>query len=67
MEIKTNSTIECPVCGFSRTEEMPLDSCQFYYECKKCKSILRPKPGDCCVYCSYGTIKCPSMQENEIP
>jgi hypothetical protein len=27
-----------------------------------CKTLLRPKPGDCCVFCSYGSVKCPPMQ-----
>ncbi|MGC9354704.1 MAG: GDCCVxC domain-containing (seleno)protein [Mariniphaga sp.] len=38
------------------------DGCQFFYECENCKTVLRPKSGDCCVYCSYGTVKCPSKQ-----
>jgi hypothetical protein len=24
---------------------------------------LRPKPGDCCVFCSFGSVKCPPIQE----
>lgn len=56
------STITCPQCGASRTERMPTDACQFFYECSACKTKLRPKPGDCCVFCSYGTVKCPPMQ-----
>ncbi len=24
---------------------------------------LKPKAGDCCVYCSYGTVPCPPIQE----
>ncbi|MFA9408701.1 MAG: GDCCVxC domain-containing (seleno)protein, partial [Candidatus Dadabacteria bacterium] len=27
------------------------------------KVLLKPKPGDCCVFCSYGSVKCPSIQE----
>ncbi|MGB5185335.1 MAG: GDCCVxC domain-containing (seleno)protein [Xanthobacteraceae bacterium] len=23
---------------------------------------LRPKPGDCCVFCPYGSVPCPSIQ-----
>lgn len=57
------STITCPECGFQKIEEMPTDTCQFFYECSNCKTILKPKHGDCCVYCSYGSVKCPSMQE----
>ena len=27
-------------------------------------SYLKPKKGDCCVFCSYGTVKCPPIQES---
>ncbi|MCV2866602.1 GDCCVxC domain-containing (seleno)protein [Defluviimonas sp. WL0075] len=57
-----HSTITCPDCGHQETETMPLDACQWFYECKRCKAVLRPKPGDCCVYCSYGSIPCPPVQ-----
>lgn len=56
------SEITCPECGHKRIETMPTDSCQFFYECNECKTVLRPKAGDCCVYCSYGSAKCPSIQ-----
>jgi len=56
------STITCPRCGAAQTERMPIDACQFFYECAGCKATLRPKPGDCCVFCSYGSVKCPPMQ-----
>ena len=62
MNIITKSIITCPSCGHTKMEEMPLDTCQYFYECENCKSFLKPKPGDCCVYCSYGTVKCPSKQ-----
>ncbi|WP_462229173.1 GDCCVxC domain-containing (seleno)protein [Mucilaginibacter sp.] len=39
---------------------MPPDSCLFFYQCESCKAMLNPKPGDCCVFCSYGTLKGPS-------
>lgn len=64
-QIIYDSILKCPNCGFSKKEMMPTDSCQFFYECENCKSILKPKNGDCCVYCSYGTVKCPSIQENK--
>ncbi|MDN4574814.1 hypothetical protein DBB29_19625 [Pandoraea cepalis] len=56
------STITCPKCGFKKTEVMPIDSCQFFYECPACHELLKAKPGDCCVFCSYGTNRCPSRQ-----
>jgi hypothetical protein len=57
------STITCPACGFQKKETIPEDSCQFFYECENCKVILKPKKMDCCVFCSYGTVKCPSIQQ----
>ena len=56
------SKITCPECGFQKKETMPEDSCRFFYECENCKTILRPKQGDCCVFCSFGTVKCPPVQ-----
>lgn len=60
--VQRQSTITCPSCGHQRTETMPTDSCLFFYECTACKVMLRPKPGDCCVFCSYGTVRCPPKQ-----
>ncbi|MDA8383940.1 MAG: hypothetical protein M0037_12960 [Betaproteobacteria bacterium] len=56
------SLLTCPVCGHSKLETMPTQSCQWYYECEHCHALLKPKPGDCCVYCSYGSVPCPPMQ-----
>jgi hypothetical protein len=56
------SVITCPECGFQKKESMPEDSCQFFYECENCHVVLKPKHGDCCVFCSFGNVKCPSMQ-----
>ena len=61
--IALNSTITCPACGYSKTEVMPTNACQWFYECEGCNKLLKPLPGDCCVYCSYGTVKCPPIQE----
>jgi len=56
------SMLTCPQCGHRKTETMPTDACQFFYECENCKTLLKPKLGDCCVFCSYGTVKCPPVQ-----
>ena len=58
------STITCPRCGSVATEVMPLDRCMFFWECPACHAIMKPKAGDCCVYCSYGTVPCPSIQDD---
>jgi hypothetical protein len=42
---------------------MPTDACQFFYECTGCGTLLRPNAGDCCVFCSFGDVPCPPIQE----
>jgi hypothetical protein len=58
------SIITCPACGVRREESMPTDACQYFYECTGCALLLKPKAGDCCVFCSYGTVMCPPIQED---
>jgi len=65
MNLELKSTISCPVCGHNKEEEMPTNACQFFYECENCKTVLRPNEGDCCVFCSFGSVVCPSIQENK--
>ena len=64
-EIRLTSTITCPECGHARTETMPTDACRWFYDCKGCGTVLRPRPGDCCVFCSYGTTPCPPKQKGD--
>ena len=59
----TKSIIACPKCEFKAEEEKPTDACQFFYKCKSCKSLLKPLVGDCCVFCSYGSVPCPPIQQ----
>ncbi len=61
-KITLQSIIACPICGHRQGETMPTDACQYFYECSSCKTRFKPKQGDCCVYCSYGTVKCPPIQ-----
>lgn len=63
VNIVLESVLICLHCGFAAQETMPTDACLVSYECPNCKTALRPKPGDCCVFCSYGSVRCPSMQE----
>ena len=58
------SRLTCPHCGFEATETMPTDACQYFYDCRGCGRVLKPKKGDCCVYCSYGDMPCPPIQED---
>ena len=61
---EVRSTIVCPACGHRESEIIPEDACQYFYKCKGCRVVLKPKKGDCCVFCSYGDVKCPTAQRN---
>jgi len=62
MDIIVKSTIICPICNHKETLNMPEDSCMFFYECTHCHELLKPKEGDCCVFCSFGDVPCPPVQ-----
>jgi len=61
-EIIATATLTCPECGLGQRVEMPTDACQHFYRCVGCNALLKPKDGDCCVFCSYGDIPCPPKQ-----
>jgi len=63
--IVLESTVTCPHCGHCATEQMPDDACRIGYDCQGCGEHLVPKAGDCCVFCSYGTVPCPPMQQQD--
>lgn len=65
--IVTDSVITCPACGWAQPETMPEDACQVVYHCVRCDALLRPHTGDCCVYCSYGSVPCPPIQRERMP
>jgi hypothetical protein len=62
--VQLQSTLTCPKCGYQAVETMPTDACQFFYDCKGCGERLKPLAGDCCVFCSYGSVPCPPIQSN---
>jgi hypothetical protein len=66
LAVKLSSTITCPSCGHQRTETMPTDACQYFYECHNCNVLMKPKNGDCCVFCSFGDLPCPPIQEARV-
>lgn len=56
------TVLTCPLCGAQAREVMPENACQHFYRCTGCEEILKPRAGDCCVFCSYADTKCPPMQ-----
>lgn len=59
------SVLTCPDCGHDAPYTMPDNFCQWFLECAGCGTLLRPLPGDCCVFCSYGTVPCPPVQAGQ--
>src|SRR5262249_61758097 len=57
--MQMQSTLTCPRCGHQSVETMPRDACRFFHDCGGCGARLKPRPGDCCVFCSYGSVPCP--------
>ncbi|MFM0597251.1 GDCCVxC domain-containing (seleno)protein [Paraburkholderia dilworthii] len=62
-EILIRSTLTCPRCAHKKAEVMPTNECRWFYECEACRALLTPLAGDCCVFCSYGSVKCPTARE----
>lgn len=63
--VGVDTSITCPACGHTAVNTMPRDRCVFFWECPACRDVVRPKPGDCCVYCSYAEDRCPPAREEE--
>jgi hypothetical protein len=59
------SVLTCPHCRHQSAEIMPTDACQFFYDCKGCGIRLKPRQGDCCVFCSFGSVPCPPVQTGD--
>ena len=57
------ATITCPECRHAAVEEIPTAWCEYFYKCKGCGVVLKPKEGDCCVFCSYADRPCPSCSQ----
>ena len=64
MSVLSTARLTCPLCGHVAEEQMPTDYCLHFYECRGCQAVLKPKAGDCCVFCSYADAPCPPMQES---
>lgn len=61
------ATITCPRCGARTEEGMPDNACVHFFVCPGCAVRLTPKPGDCCVFCSYGDHVCPPRAAERTP
>ena len=66
-ELQLQSTLTCPHCGHQAAETMSTNACVAFYNCKGCGETLKPLPGSCCVFCSYGSVPCPPIQQGVEP
>lgn len=64
--MKTEANLTCPKCVFVQKVTMPVDACQHFYKCQKYGEMLKPKEGDCCVFCSYADTKYPPKQKESM-
>lgn len=60
------SVITCPACSHKTLEPMPTDACLYTYDCKRCAHRMKAIKGKCCVFCSYGSVPCPSAQDERV-
>ena len=51
-----SSLLTCPHCGHAASMAMPEDACVWFFDCPGCGRVLEPAPGDCCVFCSHGSL-----------
>ena len=62
IEPVTDSKLTCPECAHQELLAMPTDACLWFHQCSGCGVLLKPLVGDCCVFCSYGSVPCPPIQ-----
>lgn len=60
--LNMTSALTCPNCGHVSRETMRTDACIYFYDCAGCGALPRPKAGECCVFCSYGSVLCSPVQ-----
>ncbi len=58
------SVVTCPHCQAFELVEIPTGFSQHLYRCPSCLVILKPKSGDCCIFCSFGSHDCASSEKN---
>lgn len=63
--IRHRTVIKCPSCGYFQMETMPDGEPVVQWKCPNCGKIAEPRDGDDCVYCSYGSVRCPTAQREK--
>jgi len=58
--------LKCPHCSVEQRATMPVSGMKMAQDCRFCNETMIAKQGSCCVFCSYGIIKCPDAQYKEL-
>jgi hypothetical protein len=62
LEVLYRNKLTCPECGAEENVEMLSMEIARIYKCDTCNEISHVNEDECCVYCQYGEVKCPSEQ-----
>ncbi|WP_286298636.1 GDCCVxC domain-containing (seleno)protein [Polynucleobacter sp. TUM22923] len=61
---KHYSLITCPCCQETQMLEVQEGLSQQFYRCPSCATLLKTDSGDCCIFCSYGSLTCSNPEQN---
>jgi len=62
MELVLECSVTCPSCGSVLATTMSQSETVRRLSCRACGEAMVPEPGDCCVFCSHGSVPCPGTQ-----
>ncbi|MCD6017379.1 MAG: hypothetical protein K0S53_500 [Bacteroidetes bacterium] len=63
-KLQLKSTIKCPVCKYAKVVPMLLYTRRVRYDCAECHAMLKTSVNECCVFCVYGSVPCPTTQQD---
>jgi hypothetical protein len=61
-DIELFSTLTCPNCGHHTEFQMPVHASKKFFECPHCKTSFSSKEDECCIFCTFGSVRCPATQ-----
>lgn len=62
LQVLYKNTLTCPKCGLKQNVKMLALEIASVYQCNACNQVIKSNADECCVYCQYGDVKCPSEQ-----
>ncbi len=62
LEVLYKNKLSCPQCGSTQSVNMLALEIPRVYQCNNCREVIQANADECCIYCQYGEVKCPSQQ-----